>query len=68
MGAGMSPQTQDKIFNPFFTTEGVTGTGLWVSREIVLRHRGDLYVRSNQSTDHHGTVFTLFLPFDAVIR
>jgi signal transduction histidine kinase len=70
MGSGMSPQTQDKIFNPFFTTKGVTGTGLglWVSREIVLRHRGSLCVRSSQSTDHHGTVFTLFLPFDAVIR
>ena len=67
---GMSPQVQARIFNPFFTTKGVTGTGLglWVSKEIVERHRGVLTVRSSQSPNHHGTVFTLFLPFDAVIR
>ena len=66
----MSPEVQAKIFNPFFTTKGVTGTGLglWVSKEIVHRHRGSLSVRSSQSPAHHGTVFTLFLPFDAVIR
>jgi signal transduction histidine kinase len=68
--SGMSPQVQARIFNPFFTTKGVTGTGLglWVSKEIVQRHRGALNVRSSQSHTHHGTVFTLFLPFDAVIR
>ena len=68
--SGMSPEVQAKIFNPFFTTKGVTGTGLglWVSREIVQRHRGELNVRSSQSPAHHGTVFTLFLPFDAVTR
>ncbi len=68
--AGMSPEVQARIFNPFFTTKGVTGTGLglWVSKEIVERHRGELHVRSSQSPAHHGTVFTLFLPFEAVIR
>jgi signal transduction histidine kinase len=68
--SGMSPAVQARIFNPFFTTKGVTGTGLglWVSKEIVQRHRGVLNVRSSQSPDHHGTVFTLFLPFDAVTR
>jgi signal transduction histidine kinase len=68
--SGMSPQVQAKIFNPFFTTKGVTGTGLglWVSKEIVQRHRGELHVRSSQSPDHRGTVFILFLPFDAVTR
>jgi len=68
--SGMSPEVQTRIFNPFFTTKGVTGTGLglWVSKEIVQRHRGELNVRSSQSPKHHGTVFTLFLPFDAVIR
>jgi signal transduction histidine kinase len=68
--SGMSPDVQSRIFNPFFTTKGVTGTGLglWVSKEIVQRHRGTLNVRSSQSPQHHGTVFTLFLPFDAVTR
>jgi PAS domain S-box-containing protein len=69
-GAGMSAETLTKLFDPFFTTKGMTGTGLglWVSKEIVNRHRGLLTVRSNQSPTHHGTVYNLFLPFDAVIR
>jgi PAS domain S-box-containing protein len=69
-GAGMKPATRRKLFQPFFTTKGVTGTGLglWVSQQIVARHRGSLQVRSSQSDAHHGTVFTIFLPFDAVIR
>ena len=63
-GAGMSPQTRAKIYEPFFTTKGEKGTGLglWISREIVDRHRGVLRVKSRQSAEGSGTVFTLFLP------
>jgi signal transduction histidine kinase len=40
-----------------------------VTKEILDRHRGSLIVRSSsQSPKHRGTVFTLFLPFDAVVR
>jgi C4-dicarboxylate-specific signal transduction histidine kinase len=69
-GVGMSPETRKRVFNPFFTTKGLTGTGLglWVTKEIVDRHRGTLSVRSSQSPIRHGTVFTLFLPFDAAVR
>jgi PAS domain S-box-containing protein len=69
-GTGMSAQTQARLFNPFFTTKGMTGNGLglWVSKEIVDRHRGLLRVRSSQSPAPHGTVFNVFLPFDAVVR
>jgi len=67
-GSGMSPDTAAKIFEPFFTTKeiGGTGLGLWVSHEIVERHGGTLAVRSSQRPGHSGTVFTLFLPFEAV--
>jgi signal transduction histidine kinase len=63
-GTGMSPHTLSKICEPFFTTKGEKGNGLglWISREIVDRHRGILKVRSRQSADRSGTVFTLFLP------
>ena len=37
-------------------------------KEIVARHEGSLRVRSSQSPAHHGTVFALFLPFDATTR
>lgn len=69
-GLGMSPQTREKLFHAFFTTKGLTGTGLglWVTKEIIDRHRGLLCVRSSQKQAHHGTAFTVFLPFDAVLR
>ncbi len=69
-GTGMDPVTRSHLFSPFYTTKGITGTGLglWVSQEIVERHRGAFRVRSSQSPAHHGTVFNLFLPFDAAVR
>lgn len=67
-GLGMSPHTQAKSFEPFFTTKGIQGTGLglWISRGIVDRHRGTLVLRSSQVEGRNGTVFALFLPFDAL--
>ena len=69
-GGGMSREVQRKIFEPFFTTKGIggNGLGLWVSQEIVARHRGTLRVRSSERRGASGTVFTLFLPFAAVSR
>ena len=69
-GSGISQASMAKLFTPFFTTKGIMGTGLglWVSKEIVDRHRGGLRVRSRQGTGMRGTVFVLFLPFDAVLR
>jgi PAS domain S-box-containing protein len=62
-GCGMTPDTLSHIFEPFFSTKGLTGTGLglWVSRELVKKHHGILHVRSN-ATEPSGTVFRLFLP------
>jgi len=69
-GTGMSPETLAKIFEPFYTTKGVAGTGLglWIGKEIVERHHGRLRVRSSQRPGRTGSVFTLFLPFDAATR
>ena len=63
-GTGMSPHTLAKVREPFFTTKGDKGTGLglWISQEIVDRHRGVLRVRSSQAESSSGTVFALFLP------
>jgi signal transduction histidine kinase len=66
-GVGMDTEILQKIFHPFFTTKGIggTGLGLWVSQEIADRHNGALKVRTSQCEGRSGTVFTLFLPFDA---
>jgi signal transduction histidine kinase len=63
-GEGMSEQTREKIFHPFFTTKGEVGNGLglWVSQEIVARHEGSIQIRSRQGSAKSGTVFTFFLP------
>jgi PAS domain S-box-containing protein len=63
-GHGMSRETRQRIFEPFFTTKDINGTGLglWVSAEIVQRHKGRLTVRSSQHPVRRGTVFSLFLP------
>lgn len=69
-GAGISPQALSHIFEPFFTTKGIVGTGLglWVTREIIERHKGRIKVRSSQAPHRHGTLFTVFLPFDGISR
>ena len=70
-GNGMSGQTVKNLFEPFFTTKGHSGTGLglWISQEIIKRHRGSITVRSSQSEKHRGSVFVIFLsasnPIDA---
>ncbi len=63
-GHGMSQETLGKIFQAFFTTKGVggTGLGLWVTCEILVRHFAVLRVRSSQRPGRSGTVFSVFLP------
>jgi PAS domain S-box-containing protein len=67
-GSGISPENRKRIFEPFFTTKKDTGTGLglWVSRELIEKHGGQLGVRSSTSGLRTGTVFSLFLPGAAI--
>jgi PAS domain S-box-containing protein len=63
-GAGISIADQIRIFEPFFTTKKDVGTGLglWVSSEIVRKHKGKIRLRS---VEGKGSVFSLFLPDSA---
>jgi signal transduction histidine kinase/HAMP domain-containing protein len=65
-GSGMTPEVRKHIFEPFFTTKEVTGTGLglWVSSEIVAKHKGSMRVRSHSDKlgGKSGTIFELFFP------
>lgn len=69
-GTGISAAALPKLFDAFFTTKGISGTGLglWISKEIVVRHNGTLRVRTSQQAAHHGTVFTLFLPASSSVQ
>jgi signal transduction histidine kinase len=60
-GSGIPPDTVSNIFEPFYSTKGARGTGLglWVSKEIVMKHRGRIKVRSRLGK---GTVFTVVIP------
>jgi signal transduction histidine kinase len=63
-GCGISPEARAKLFEAFFTTKGIggTGLGLWISAEIMERHQGHIRLRSSQTSGHRGTTVTLFLP------
>lgn len=58
-GHGISPEALDKIFIPFYSTKNDgSGIGLSLCRQIMLRHKGKIAVKS----DKHGTIFTLHFP------
>jgi signal transduction histidine kinase len=61
-GPGIPPEHLKEIFEPFFTTKELgkgTGLGLFVTRQIVVEHGGELDVESEPG---QGTVFALGFP------
>ena len=60
-GCGMPQEVQKKLFTPFFTTKADVGTGLglWVTKGMVEKARGNIRFRSRENG---GTVFTMVFP------
>jgi two-component system NtrC family sensor kinase len=61
-GSGIPADMVKDIFKPFFTTKEAgkgTGLGLYISHQIIMKHRGDIRVRSEVGK---GTSFTIELP------
>jgi PAS domain S-box-containing protein len=69
-GLGMSRETRKRVYDPFFTTKGTSGTGLglWVTAGILARHRGSMHLRSKCKPGSSGTAFTLIFPIDGAER
>jgi PAS domain S-box-containing protein len=62
-GVGVEPQRVDKLFDAFYTTKSDgMGVGLSVSRSIIERHHGRLWVESN---DGPGATFAFAIPCEA---
>ncbi len=63
-GVGMPPQTQARLFEPFFSTraEQGSGLGLSVSHWILRRHDARITVESEEGK---GTQFRLVFPLEA---
>ena len=58
---GMEEEVRERVFEPFYTTKGVNGTGLGlaVSYGILERHHGTISVISKLG---EGTTFHIDLP------
>lgn len=63
-GSGMNEEVRERVFEPFYTTKGVQGTGLGlaVSYGIIERHQGLISVESKLGK---GTTFYIDLPVAA---
>mgnify|MGYP001153476422 CR=1 FL=1 len=60
-GPGISKDVQERIFQPFFTTNrNGTGLGLAITKRIVTAHKGNIYLTSFPG----GTVFHVLLPVE----
>lgn len=63
-GTGMTPRTRARIFDPFFSTRSVEGSGLGLTmvREFVMLSGGAVQVDSEPGV---GTLFRLYFPRSA---
>ena len=63
-GSGIPENARKNIFDAFFTTKQLKGSGLglWLSSGIVNKHRGAIRVRSSTRRSRTGTCFSVFLP------
>lgn len=63
-GVGIPPENMTRIFEAFFTTKELkgSGVGLWLSATIVHEHEGRLQVKSSTRAAHSGTCMSVLLP------
>jgi PAS domain S-box-containing protein len=60
-GAGMSPEVLARVFEPFFSTKGIggTGLGLWITKDLVNKNHGKIRIRSSVTPERSGTTVML---------
>ena len=63
-GAGIASTDLPKVFDAFFTTRTTVGTGigLFVAKQFVEGHGGQITIESGDDEKKHGTTVRVFLP------
>ena len=63
-GVGIAKENITRVFDAFFTTKELkgTGVGLWLSSTIVQEHRGRIQLKSSVGPDRTGTSISVLLP------
>ena len=63
-GPGIPQDILPRIFEAFYTTKDSkgSGVGLWLSAEVIGKHRGSVRVRTRTAGKYRGTIFDVFLP------
>jgi PAS domain S-box-containing protein len=63
-GVGIPTDVLPKVFDAFFTTRNTVGTGigLFVAKQFVEGHGGQIRIESSTGAEDHGTTIRVFLP------
>src|ERR1700728_2685855 len=63
-GVGIAADDLPRVFDAFFTTRSAVGTGigLFVAKQFVEGHGGQIKIQSSNDAEHHGTAVRVFLP------
>jgi PAS domain S-box-containing protein len=63
-GVGIAPSDLPKVFEAFFTTRSTVGTGigLFVAKQFIEGHGGQISITSQKDALRHGTTLRIFMP------
>jgi signal transduction histidine kinase len=63
-GVGIAEADLPRVFEAFFTTSSTVGTGigLFVAKQFIEGHGGQIDVESRRDAENHGTTVRVFLP------
>ena len=63
-GAGISAENLPRVFDAFFTTRSTVGTGigLFIAKQLVEGHGGQIEIESKNDVENHGTTVRVLLP------
>jgi signal transduction histidine kinase len=67
-GRGIPADIRKRIFEPFYTTKELKGSGLglWIAAGIISKHGGRISMRSSTKAGCSGTCFSIYLPVSPV--